>query len=116
MKEDEEPRVIAEKITALPPADQLKIRDAQPDHAPLSAHYEPPRERKLYLKVRSLESREYLKAKNILEIFRGNTKVIFYLSDSRTQMMAPVSLWASLNDTMLDELRYQLGEENVKLK
>ena len=117
MKEEEEPRVIAERILLLPPADQLKydrpVSAAPESRTPRSV---PQGEQKLYLKVRSLESREYFKAKNILEIFRGNTKVVFYLSESKTQMMAPSSLWASLNDTMLDELRYQLGEENVRLK
>ena len=117
MKEEEEPRVIAEKIIALPPASQLKYEPVQADHRPISGTPEKPvREPRLYLKVRSLESREYLKAKNILEIFRGNTKVIFYLSDTKAQMLAPVSLWASLNDTMLGELKYQLGDENVILK
>ncbi len=117
MKEEEEPRVIAEKIIALPPASQLKYEPVQADHRPIYGTPEQPvREPRLYLKVRSLESREYLKAKNILEIFRGNTKVIFYLSDTKAQMLAPVSLWASLNDTMLGELKYQLGDENVILK
>ena len=122
-KEDEEPRVIAEKITALPPADQLK--DYQPNNKNSALrtqmHTEKPRDvitpdAKLYLKVPSLESREYRKAKNILEIFRGSTKVVFYLSESRQQLLAPASLWTSLNDTMIGELRHQLGEDNVKIK
>lgn len=118
LKEDEEPKIIAEKITALPPADQLKIRSEQrqPQPQKRAATSSPSGEQRLYLKVRSLESPEYLKAKNILEIFRGNTKVILYLSDTKEQMLAPRSLWTSLNDTMLDELCYQLGEENVRLK
>ncbi len=116
MKEDEEPRVIAEKIIALPPVDQLNFdRVVSQKQAPQRTQT-PLRGQRLYLKVPSLQSREYLKAKNILEIFRGNTKVIFYLSDTKTQMLAPQSLWASLNDTMLSELSYQLGEDNVKLK
>ncbi len=116
MKEDEEPRVIADKVVALPPAEQLKISKRTPERPAPQPQNTGPHEQKLYLKVSSLESREYLKAKNILEIFRGSTKVIFYLSDTKTQMLAPASLWTSVNDTMLGELRYQLGEENVKMK
>ena len=116
MKEDEEPRVIAEKITALPPVDQLNFDRAVSQKQAPQRTQTPLRGQRLYLKVPSLQSREYLKAKNILEIFRGNTQVIFYLSDSKTQMLAPKSLWAALNDTMLSELSYQLGEDNVKLK
>ena len=115
LKEDEEPRVIAEKITALPPASQLKFEE-HTDAPGVQRQSAPAHEQKLYLKVRSQDSPEFLKAKNILEIFRGNTKVVFYLSETKIQMMAPSSLWASLNDTMLGELCYQLGEDNVKLK
>ena len=132
LKEEEEPKVIAERIVALPPADKLELpqrsaspaapahtqqparpayRDQPPAHEPV-----PQNVTRLYLKVPSLDSRQYLKAKNILEIFRGTTKVIFYLSESRTQMLAPSSMWAQLNDTMLGELRYQLGDDCVKLK
>ena len=120
MKEEEEPKVIAERITALPPADRLEIprqtAKAAPASPPRQIQPEPVKASRLYLKVPSLSSREYLKAKNLLEIFRGQTQVVFYLSESRTQMMAPSSLWASLNETMLAELRYQLGDENVKIK
>ncbi len=114
-KEDEEPRVIAEKITALAPAKELNVPKttggSSSNNRPL-----PNIEQKLYLRIPSLECREYNKAKNILEIFHGGTKVVFYLSESRQQMLAPRSLWTSLNPTMLSELEYQLGADNVKLK
>jgi len=119
-KEEEEPRVIARRIVALPPADKLsdhavKSSESQSEQKIMAAQPKSG-EQKLYLKVKSMDSREYKKARNILLIFRGNTKVIFYLSDSNTQMMAPASLWTSLNDTMLSELRLQLGDDNVKVK
>ena len=125
IKEEEEPKVIADRIIALPPADKLKAPESK---VPETARVAPRDTRrndqgrslssytKLYLKVPSLESREYKKAKNILEIFPGITKVIFFLSESNTQALAPSSLWTQLNETMLEELRYQLGEDNVKLR
>lgn len=120
-KEDEAPRVIAEKITALPPAKELSIPDRQPvvqtQSTPKQQSLQKPQgEQKLYLKVPSLDCREYHKAKNILEIFHGMTKVVFYLSETRQQMLAPQSLWTAVNPTMLDELRFQLGDEKVILK
>jgi DNA polymerase-3 subunit alpha len=121
-REDEEPRVIAEKITPLPPADQMNRHPKKPPQSSVTElpktipHKGIPADARLYLKVPSLESRAYRKAKNILEIFHGTTKVIFYLSETRQQMLAPSSLWTSLNDTMLGELRLQLGEENVKIR
>jgi DNA polymerase-3 subunit alpha len=110
-KEDEETKVIADKITALQPAEELKLKDAASSQPP-----KPMREQRLYLKVESLESRGYFKARNILEIFPGNTPVIFYLTENKSQVMAPRSLWAAVNPTMIGELKYQLGDDSVKLK
>ncbi len=115
-KEDEEPRIIAEKITALPPAKELSNVPISSAPVKQPVNFEPQKAEKLYLKVRSLESSEYLKAKNILEIFPGNVKVIFYLSDKNSQLMAPQTLWTTPNPTMLGELEYQLGKGNVILK
>ena len=115
MKEDEEPRVLADQITALPPAAQLKVSAAQP-RRPVEQPVQIRQDQTLYLKVPSLESEAYLKAKNILEIFGGNTRVVFYLSESKKQLLAPQSLWTHINPTMLGELQYQLGAENVILK
>lgn len=118
-KEDEEPRVLADKITALPPAGELNLsslpaKPAKP--APAVRQNQPRQPQTLYLKVPTMDSPEYRKAKNILEIFGGSTRVIFYLSESREQLLAPHSLWTTPNPTMLGELRYQLGDENVILK
>lgn len=118
-KEDEEPRVLADKITLLPPPKELAVREVKQPRKSVVTEKQlqnPHKEQTLYLRVPSLDSREYFKAKNILEIFGGNTRVIFYLSERKEQLLAPRSLWTSLNLTMLGELRYQLGEENVRLK
>ena len=125
MKEEEEPRVLADKITALPPAPQLKDyspekqkSDSRPAGAkqPLSRVQKPLQGQTLYLRIPSLDSIQYRKAKNILEIFGGNTRVIFYLSETREKLLAPHSLWTAVNPTMMGELSFQLGEENVVLK
>ncbi len=104
-KEDEEPKVIAERVTILPEPDALRERE--------KARLTPPKEPKLYLRLENLDCEKYRKVKNLLEIFHGNTKVVFYLTDSKTRMLAPSSLWAKLNDTVMEELVYQLGEDNV---
>ena len=118
-KEEEEPKLIANLVTPLPPAEQLKtenISENRPQNK-MNAHtIIPEKEQKLYLRVPDLECEKYKKAKNLLEIFHGNTRVIFYLTDSKKQVLAPSSLWAKLNNTLLDELCYQLGDENVVLK
>ena len=71
---------------------------------------------KLYLRISNLECEKYKKVKNLLELFKGDTKVVFYLTDNNKKLLAPQSLWVKLNDTLLDELRYQIGFDNVVLK
>ena len=121
-KEDEEPRIICNKITALPPADQLSAYVMKHKSSHKSAvkvqteESEPQKEKKLYLKIPDMQCTEYLKTKNMLELFKGNTKVVFYISIEKKQLLAPSYLWADVNPTMLSELRLYLGENNVVLK
>lgn len=70
----------------------------------------------LYIKIDDLNTDQYNRAKRVLDIFEGNTPVIFYLSNSKRQVKAPSSMWVSLNDVMIKELRNQLGEGNVVAK
>ncbi len=71
---------------------------------------------KLYLRIKSLESDEFVRAKRVLEVFDGTTPVIFYLTESKKQVKAPASLWTDINPVMLRELKFQLGDENVVAK
>ena len=115
MKEEEEPRVLVDKITALPPASELTVSASTPKKAPSNV-IDPRRPQTLYLRIPFLESKEYHKAKNILRDFRRQYPCVFYLSETKKQLLAPKSLWTTPNPTMLGELGYQLGEENVILK
>lgn len=67
----------------------------------------------LYLKIDNLESETYKRVKNLLEIFDGSSQVIFKLSDTGQKFRAPRSLWVMLNEPLINELKYVLGEENV---
>ena len=51
--------------------------------------------------------------KNLLEIFDGNTQVVFRLTDTGKKVSAPRSLWVMLNEPLVRELKYILGDENV---
>lgn len=67
----------------------------------------------LYLRIDNLESEKFRKVKNLLQIFEGSTQVVFSLSDNGKRMRAPRNLWVMLNEPMINELRYLLGDENV---
>ena len=58
----------------------------------------------------------YRRAKRVTDIFEGSTPVIFYLTDEKKQVRAPSNMWVCLNDVMINELKYQLGESNVVVK
>ena len=70
----------------------------------------------LYIKIDDLNTELYRRAKRVIDIFDGRTPVIFYLADTKRQVKAPANMWVSLNDVMIRELKYQLGEKNVVVK
>ena len=66
---------------------------------------------KLYLRVPDLNCREYLKAKNLVNIFDGAVRVIFYSRE--TSSYYDHTSGVELSEYVLRELRELLGEENV---
>lgn len=125
-KEDEEPRIIAQTIRALPSADSLKGYVAQKKEALKDTQKSTPKKgsgvdisdenKRLYLRLKNLECNEYLKVRNLLELFKGRTQVVFYLTDTDKRLLAPESMWVRLNATLYDELCRILGDDNVALK
>lgn len=69
---------------------------------------------RLYLRVPDLTCREYLKAKNIVDIFEGNVRVYFYDAKSARYSEYPSGIAAT--EYILSELRAILGEANVVSK
>ncbi len=120
-KEDEEPRIIVDKVTLLPPAENLSdfVKSQKSESvkdSPTKSDKIVSKECMLYLRLDNLESLRYKKAKNLLELFPGNTRVVLYLTDSNKRLLAPKSLWVKLNDTLYSELCRVLGDSNVALK
>ena len=70
--------------------------------------------KKIYLRVKNIETREAKKAKNIIEIFDGTTSVAFYETDSKQYLNFSGMLDAT--PFVIGELKKLLGEENVILK
>ena len=66
---------------------------------------------KLFLRVPDLTGMAYLKAKNIVDIFEGTVRVIFY--DSSTATYVPYDGGISVSEFVLGELISILGKENV---
>lgn len=113
VREDEEPKLIcdtAEPARTNAECAQMGKKAAQPKPA---ASEKPP---VLYLRIDDLYTDLYRRAKRVLDIFEGKTQVVFYLKNQGKAVMAPRTLWTELNDVMINELKYQLGDENVVVK
>ncbi len=126
IKEDEEPKLVCSSVKAV-------TKDSDPASLPDNVNYRqssgihksfnenktnntPKKPPVLYIRLDNLEGESFYKAKRVLEIFEGRTPVVFYLTDTKKQLKAPMNLWVDLNDVMIKELKYQLGDSNVVVK
>jgi len=118
VREEEEPKIIVEMMTA--PANYSEPPPAPP--APPAAGYHYPAANKgtgkkaLYLRVESRQSPAFQKAQQILLVFEGMTPVYFYLQEEKKYLKAPQGMWVDPNVPMIRELQRVLGEENVVFK
>ena len=110
LREDEEPKIICNEIKRV---NKNSVPSQPPPRPKPPQSNKPP---KLYIRLDNLDGDMYRKAVRVLDIFEGGTPVVFYLTDSKKQILAPKKMWVMLNDVMINELKYQLGEENVALR
>ena len=110
LKEDEEPKIICNEIRTV---DKNNI---QKSSSKTQNQKKPEKQQRLYLRIDSLDGELYKKAFRVIDIFEGRTPVVFCLTESGKNFIAPENMWVSLNDVMIKELKYQLGENNVVVK
>ena len=73
-----------------------------------------PRSPRLFLRVPDNESKCFLKAINLVDIFDGNTTVIFYREDKKSYFTYNRGI--AISETLLSEFKELLGDDNVILK
>ncbi len=118
-REDEQPKIIINNITELMDNrhfEAIAENEKKPkidDTAP-KTQTEVKNFSKVFLRVPDMECKEYLKAKNIVDIFEGQTQVIFY--DSKTKAYKSYSQGLAASSYVIEELIVLLGKENVVLK
>ncbi len=112
-KENEDPKLLCDSAEKAHTNEECRQHRPPSPPAKPSAPQQP---QALYLRIDDLNTPLYEKARRVLDIFDGPTPVIFYLTDSKRKVKAPSGLWVSLNDVMLRELRFQLGDSNVAVK
>ncbi|MCT4620851.1 MAG: DNA polymerase III subunit alpha [Marinisporobacter sp.] len=98
MKEEEEPKIIAQKILPL-----IKKNDEEM--------------KKLYLKISRGQDVDLLfeKIKPILRNHKGNVSVYLYIEEKNKKLKANKELWVTLHDDLIEKLIGILGKECVKI-
>ena len=112
-KENEEPKLICDSADKARTNEECKSYN--PDSSKSSAQKQQ-LPQMLYLRIDDLNTPLYEKARRVLDIFDGRTPVVFYLTNSNRKVKAPATMWVTLNDVMIKELKYQLGDNNVAVK
>lgn len=119
-KENEEPKLICDSIEKARSNEECKnnsyVRNSAQESRNISPKPVSTRPTALYLRIDDLNTELYYKAKRVLDIFEGPTPVIFYLTSSGRKVKAPSSMWVALNDVMIKELKFQIGNTNVVAK
>ncbi|MBR1732034.1 MAG: DNA polymerase III subunit alpha, partial [Ruminococcus sp.] len=110
LREDEEAKIIADEIRTV---DKNAVPKPEPKPSRPQDNNEPVR---LYLRIDNRESELYRRSRQVTDIFDGRTPVVYYLPDTKKSFIAPDSMWVSLNDVMINELKRRLGNENVAVK
>lgn len=87
----------------------------EPKKADFIGTPKPPKSRILYLRVEDMECKAFKKAVNLLEIFEGNTKVVFYDSSKKVYVAAN-GRSVDLSDKIIGFFSELLGKDNVILK
>ena len=105
MREDEEAKLVCETVGAAPVL--------HPDHSAKHPCPQKPPHPGLYIKVPDEQSELYDRAKKYLAIFDGRTPLFIYFVNTKKLMRAPFSMFVSINDILVRELKKLLGEKNV---
>ena len=112
VKEDEDPKVICERVALPPTKGQTTDRPETPVGEQKSAH----QRAGLYIKVPSEHGGVFEKAMQLIEIFDGSTPLYIYPMDTQKLKLAPSHLHVSVNSVLLRELTALLGEGNVVVR
>lgn len=96
VREDEQPKIIAESI------EPLKKLESE--------------SQRLFIRLKDSTWKADIEGiKPVLEESRGSSPVFIVLSDSKKKFGAAKELWVKITDELVDKLKVKLGEDNVKV-
>jgi len=118
IRDEEKTRIIVSSVTPLktndayPPIPKAKVTPVATGSNDTPAQANAPK--RLFIRIPNKESREFLKAVNLVDIFEGNTAVVFYRRDEKSYFT--YSRGIALSEFVVSELKALLGNENVIIK
>ena len=115
VREDEDVKLICEQVCPVPTLEETSVPKAQEQSTSAVRPAARTAPEGLYLKIPSLQSPEFAKVENLLQIFDGNFPVYLRCADTGKMVRAPRNLWVFPNAVMEEELRRILGEKNVAM-
>ncbi len=104
-REDEVPQIICDKLMPVSKNIPSVLMDSQKKNTPPG----------LYLRVPNDTCEEYIRAKQIIDIFDGSEPLYIFFTESRKLWRTPASMRVDVNDVMVRELKRRIGTENVSL-
>ena len=116
-KDDELPRVLVSSILPLVDNSSYTPTTVEVPRETTERTVEPqgqPKPRKLYLRVPSVESKEYKKCENLIQIFPGDFPVVYY--DASTKRYLSRSSGVALSEYLLGVFREYIGNDNAVVK
>ena len=128
LREDEEPKIICERMFPLSQADHLPPAEYGDGRPPRHDEPSPPpaplpeQQQKrhgnpvLFLRVPSMDSPEWQRAMKVMKVFDGITRVFIRCADTGEMVEAPAQYRVMMNDVMLRELSRILGGDNVAVR
>ena len=128
LREDEEPKIICERMFPLSQADHLPPAEYGDGRPPRHDEPSPPpaplpeQQQKrhgnpvLFLRVPSMDSPEWQRALKVMKVFDGITRVFIRCADTGEMVEAPAQYRVMMNDVMLRELSRILGGDNVAVR
>ena len=111
---ENEVKLIMQKAEIMKPNSQYKYTEPEPPKKETTGQINN-KEKTLFLRVDSMESQQFKKALNLIEIFEGRTKVVFYDASQKNYISAK-GRSVDLSGNILRFFFELLGKENVIIK
>ncbi|MBF8983346.1 DNA polymerase III subunit alpha [Lutibacter sp. B2] len=104
LREDEEPKIIADKVIPLTKDNTLPSEKKNPKE-------------KLYLKIEKSKDKDFLfkEIQSILIQYRGNVPVYLYIEAENSKFQANKELWVTLEKELIEKLQTLVGQDCVKI-